>query len=155
MSSFDESDKYIVSSKSINAMKKIILMVGIAVCSVAAFTNLCAKSIHPIVRIWDNAAFNWAQTLFDFGAIKQNVPVTHTFKFTNNGDDPLIISSVQASCGCTVTDYSKDPVSPGGEGYVKATYNAANIGVFNKTVTVNANTDGAAVQLTIKGTVVK
>ena len=95
-------------------------------------------------------------TLFSIsGRSKQNVPVTHTFKFTNNGDDPLIISSVQASCGCTVTDYSKDPVMPGGEGYVKATYNAANVGVFNKTVTVNANTDGQPVLLTIKGTVVQ
>jgi hypothetical protein len=136
-------------------MKKIILAAGILVCSAAVFTNLCAKSVHPIVVLWENAVFKWSQTFFDFGSIRQNVPVTHTFKFTNNGDGPLIISSVQASCGCTVTDYSKDPVAPGGEGYVKATYNAAKLGVFNKTVTVNANTEGDAVQLTIKGTVVE
>ena len=86
MPSFDASDKYFVSSKPIIAMKKIILIAGIAVCSVAVFTNLCAKSINPIVKMWENAAFNWAQTLFDFGTIKQNVPVTHTFKFTNNGN---------------------------------------------------------------------
>jgi hypothetical protein len=136
-------------------MKKAILILGIAVCSAAVFTNLCAKPLHSIVRMLEDARFNWVQTLFDFGDIKQNKPVTHTFRFTNNGDGPLIISSVQASCGCTVTDYSKDPVPPGAEGYVKATYNAAKLGVFNKTVTVNANTPGEAVMLTIKGTVIQ
>ena len=84
-----------------------------------------------------------------------NKPVTHEFRFTNSGDAPLVISSVQASCGCTVTDYSKDPIAPGSEGYVKATYNAAKVGVFSKTVTVNANAAESVVQLTIKGEVVE
>jgi hypothetical protein len=155
MPSFDAADKYFVSTKPSFLMKKAILILGVAVCSVAVFTNLCAKSIHPVVAMWESAAFNWAQTLFDFGSIKHNVPVTHTFKFTNKGDGPLIITSVQASCGCTVTEYSKDPVAPGADGFVKATYNAAKLGVFNKTVTVNANTEGEAVLLSIKGTVVE
>jgi hypothetical protein len=102
----------------------------------------------------DAPSFNWNQTIFDFGKIKQNVPVSHQFKFTNNGGEPLVISSVQASCGCTVTEYSKDPVQPGSQGYVKATYNAAHAGTFNKTVTINANTENAVVVLTIKGEVV-
>jgi hypothetical protein len=153
MPSFDGVSNQFVSSKPRYIMKKAILILGVVVCSAAAFTNLCAKSIHPVVAFLENATFNWVQTLFDFGNIKKDVPVSHTFKFTNKGNAPLIISSVQASCGCTVTDYSKDPVMPGGEGYVKATYNAAKVGVFNKTVTVNANTEGDAVLLTIKGTV--
>ena len=65
------------------------------------------------------------------------------------------IESHQASCGCTVTKYSKDPISPGSSGYVTATYNAAKVGVFTKTVTVNANTDGNPVVLTIKGEVIE
>ena len=136
-------------------MKKTILILGIFVCSAAVFTNLCASPVHAIVKMWEDARFNWVHTVFDFGNIKQNVPVHHTFKFTNNGDEPLVITSVQASCGCTVTEYSKDPVPPGAEGFVKATYNAAQVGIFNKTVTVNANTPGEAVLLTIKGTVVQ
>ena len=99
------------------------------------------------------ASFNWDQTSHDFGKIKQNTPVSHEFKFTNNGTDVLVISTVQASCGCTVTEYTRDPVPPGSEGYVKATYNAAHIGAFNKTVTINANTEKAVVVLTIKGEV--
>jgi hypothetical protein len=81
--------------------------------------------------------------------------VTHEFRFTNSGDGPLVISSVKASCGCTVTDYSKDPIAPGTEGYVKATYNAAKAGVFTKSVTVNANANESVVQLIIKGEVVE
>jgi hypothetical protein len=136
-------------------MKKAVLILGIFVSSAVFFTQICATPLHSAVSSFTKAVFGWSQTLFDFGNIKQNKPVSHTFTFRNQGDEPLVISSVQASCGCTVTDYSKDPVPPGGEGYVKATYNAANLGVFNKTVTVSANTEGGAVQLTIKGTVVQ
>jgi hypothetical protein len=155
MCSFESSTNYLILTQPLNDMKKTILTLGLVVCSAAVLTNLSAKSFHPIVSVWENATFNWVQTVFDFGNIKHNVPVSHTFKFTNKGDSPLIISSVQASCGCTVTDYSKDPVMPGGEGYVKATYNAANVGVFFKTVSVYANTDKQQVVLTIKGTVVQ
>lgn len=97
-------------------------------------------------------AFAWSETTFDFGKIRHNAPVTHEFRFVNNGSEPLIISSVQASCGCTVAKYSRDPVAPGAEGFVIATYNAAAKGIFNKTVTVNANTDKSVV-LSIKGEV--
>jgi hypothetical protein len=54
-----------------------------------------------------------------------------------------------------VTKYSKDPISPGSTGFVTATYDATKVGVFTKTVTVNANTDGGSVLLTIKGEVVE
>jgi hypothetical protein len=98
-------------------------------------------------------AFSWRLTAYDFGKIPLNKPVTHEFKFTNTGNAPLVISSVRASCGCTVTEYSKDPIAPGTEGFIKATYDAAKVGVFTKTVTVNANAEESVVQLTIKGEV--
>jgi hypothetical protein len=138
-------------------MKKIILMLGILVCSATVFTQLLAKAGHPLAFESKalEATFHWAATTFDFGKIKANKPVTHKFTFTNTGDVPLVISSVQASCGCTVTEYSKDPIAAGAEGFVKATYNAAKVGVFTKTVTVNANTGSEAVLLTIKGEVIE
>lgn len=103
----------------------------------------------------ENAMFNWAQTTFDFGQIKMNNPVTHEFTFMNAGDAPLVITSVQASCGCTVAKYSKDPITPGSSGFVKATYNASKVGVFTKTITVNANTEEGIMHLVIKGEVVE
>jgi hypothetical protein len=132
-------------------MKKIaILILGAGVLFLATVTQINAAD--EIRNYYDDAAFFWQETVHDFGKIKRNVPVSYKFSFRNNGDSPLIIASVNASCGCTVTDYSKDPVQVGGEVFVKATYNAANPGTFTKTVTVNANT-GNPVVLSIKGTV--
>jgi hypothetical protein len=111
-------------------------------------------ALMPIASSIDGLpAFSWTETAFDFGKIKHNAPVTHEFRFTNNGAEPLIITSVQASCGCTVAKYSKDPIVPGGEGFVTATYNAATKGIFNKSVTVNANTQEGVVVLAIRGEV--
>ena len=101
------------------------------------------------------AAFEWVSTTHDFGTIKKDVPVEHEFTFTNTGTEPLVISSVKASCGCTVTDYTTSQIPAGEKGYVKATYNAAKLGVFTKTVTVTANTESGSVQLFIKGEVVE
>ena len=81
------------------------------------------------------------------------MPVTHEFRFMNKGSEPLVITSVQASCGCTVANFTKDPIPAGGEGFVTATYNAATKGIFNKTVTVNANTQNGVVTLSIRGEV--
>lgn len=121
----------------------------VAVAQQLAVTN----NMSPIVRTAD-AAFTWDETVYDFGTIKLNEPVAHEFTFTNSGDVALVISSVKASCGCTVTEYTKDPIPSGGKGFVKATYNAAKAGVFSKTVTIDANTGEGSVLLTIKGEVV-
>jgi hypothetical protein len=136
-------------------MKKIVLVLGLLICC-ASVTQLTANTAVQAALVYlRSAAFQWTSTAFDFGEIKANVPVTHQFTFTNTGDSPLVIVSVQASCGCTVTEYSKAPIEPGQTGFVKATYNAAKVGAFNKTVTVNANTEEGTVQLSIKGTVVE
>ncbi len=130
-------------------MTGLVLVVIVMAQELAMNANV-RSTLSPV-----EATFTWATTVFDFGKIKLNVPVTHEFSFTNTGDAPLIISSVQASCGCTITSYTKDPIAPGGEGFVKATYNAAKIGQFTKSVTVNANTADGIVQLTIKGEVME
>lgn len=101
----------------------------------------------------DVAVIEWASSAHDFGKIKQGVPVTHEFKFTNKGTVPLIITNVAPSCGCTTPDWSREPVAPGKEGHIKATYNAAAQGVFNKSITVTANIENGFTVLTIKGEV--
>jgi len=136
-------------------MKKFILTSFIFVIATVTFAQQFAiNSENKATFNPDNATFNWAETSFDFGKIKQNIPATHEFTFVNKGNAPLVISSVQASCGCTVTEYSKEPIAPGQKGYVKATYNAAKTGMFTKTVTINANAEESIVTLTIKGEVV-
>jgi hypothetical protein len=136
-------------------MKKICLILMMAVCSSPIFAQELALANTVAISKVKAATpeFGWNVTAYDFGKIQLNKPVTHEFKFTNTGDAPLVISSVQASCGCTVAEYSKEPIAPGAQGFVKATYNAAKVGVFTKSVTVNANAEDNVVQLVIKGEV--
>jgi len=101
------------------------------------------------------AAFRWSEESYDFSTIQQGTSVTHTFTFTNTGAEPLAIISAKASCGCTVADYSHDPVPPGQEGYVKVTFNPSSIGPFHKTVSIISNANDEAVLLKIQGTVVE
>lgn len=73
---------------------------------------------------------------FDLGKVKQNVPATGTFVVTNIGTEPLIIEDAKATCGCTISDFTKTPIAAGKTGSIKATYNAANVGAIHKTLTV-------------------
>jgi purine-cytosine permease-like protein len=141
--------------KNLSPMKKTIILVAACIVAVVAVGQEFLAEVKPASATPMAAAFNWTETLHDFGVIKKDVPVVHEFTFTNSGNGSLVISSVQASCGCTVTEYSKDPVPEGGKGFVKATYNAAKVGQFTKTVTIKANTGEDAVVLTIKGEVVE
>lgn len=130
-------------------MKKLLSLSVLIMLASVAF----AQEINPTTPNLDFASFTWDASVFDFGKIKQGVPVTHEFKFTNSGKIPLIITNVQASCGCTTPSWTREPVMPGGEGFIKATYNAAAVGAFNKTVTVTANIQPGFASLTIKGEV--
>lgn len=77
----------------------------------------------------------------DFGTINEGQKVTHVYKIKNTGEAPLIIQSAQPSCGCTVPDWSKNPIPVGGAGFVKAEFDSnGKPGIQNKTITVTANT---------------
>lgn len=92
----------------------------------------------------------------DFGKVKQNSENVHWFEFTNTGKEPLLISNAQASCGCTVPEYPKEPIPPGGKGRIKVVYSpGTQEGQQSKTVTVTANTQPPQTILTITANVVK
>ena len=131
-------------------MKKLSILVffSFLAASVLAQATQTTPTADPNL-----AVFEWKAQSHDFGKIKQNLPVTHEFTFVNKGKTPLIITNVQASCGCTTPAWTKDPVPPGGSGFIKATYNAASMGSFNKTVTVTANVESGFVTLSIRGEV--
>ena len=131
-------------------MKKLLYVVALVLVAQAAFSQVTASAT---AKKADVAVASFDAQTFDFGKIKQGTPVTHEFKFTNSGSVPMIITNVQASCGCTTPAWTKEPIAPGGEGFIKATYNAAAVGAFNKTVTVTANVENGFVQLAIKGEV--
>jgi hypothetical protein len=100
------------------------------------------------------AAIEFEETVHDFGNIKEGEVVEHVFKFKNIGDSPLILTGVQPSCGCTASDYTKEPVASGGEGTISLSFNSAGkVGAQNKTATVKANIEGGQTTISFKGNV--
>lgn len=98
--------------------------------------------------------FKFENMEFDFGTINEGQVVEHQFEFTNVGQSPLVISNVQASCGCTSPDWTKAPVKPGDKGFVKVVFNsAAKSGVQSPTVSIQANTSPSVTRLRLKGNV--
>lgn len=94
--------------------------------------------------------FEFSEVSHDFGNITQGDSVMHTFKFTNVGDAPLLISVARGSCGCTVPDYPKTPIPVGKTGDILVKFNSrGKKGAQNKTVTLTANTDPQNTVLTI------
>ncbi|HYG17703.1 MAG TPA: DUF1573 domain-containing protein [Ohtaekwangia sp.] len=80
-------------------------------------------------------------TEHDFGTIREGDPAEHTYAFKNTGEAPLIIQKAEPSCGCTVPDYSKEPVPVGGTGFIKVKFDSnGKTNMINKSVTVTANT---------------
>ncbi|TCD01031.1 DUF1573 domain-containing protein [Pedobacter psychroterrae] len=101
------------------------------------------------------AEFKFEKETFDFGSIPLNKPATVEFKFTNIGDQPLIISKVESTCGCTVPEYTQTPVKKGGMGTIKVTYNPGATPLpFVKAITISSNAKTTTKVLYIKGTTV-
>jgi len=93
--------------------------------------------------------------VYDFGDIKEsNGPVSHTFTVLNNGELPLVISRVITTCGCTLPEWTKEPIAPGKTGEVKVIYDVAGRpGPFTRTISVYSNGKTGNYVLTIKGDV--
>jgi hypothetical protein len=92
------------------------------------------------------------ESAFDFGTIPQGKPVYHFFDVTNTGKDPMVISNVQTSCGCTTPEWSKEPIAPGATSRIRVGYNAAAEGHFEKFITIMYN-QNLSKQVSIHGTV--
>ena len=99
------------------------------------------------------STISWKSETIDVGEISQNKPKAITFEFNNTGKTDVVITNVQGSCGCTATNYTKTPIKAGKSGIVTATYNAANLGAFTKTVSVTTNAEATPKVLTLKGVV--
>ena len=99
------------------------------------------------------AAIEWEFTEYNFGKIEKDKPVVIDFIFKNPGMIPLVVQDVKSSCGCTVPDYPKQPIPPGGSGKITVTYDAKDSGYFSKTITVITNTEQNTNLLYIKGEV--
>lgn len=88
----------------------------------------------------------WLDSAQNLGVITHGETKEISFRFRNSGNKPLMIISASPGCGCTVADYPKEPIPPGGEGVIKAGYDTKNqhIGAFHKSISVVTNTSGNA-----------
>lgn len=122
-------------------MKKIILSLSVF----ALTTTLFAQKPDDVAK--------FTQETIDFGKVKVDNPPTATFIVKNIGKEPLIIENANPTCGCTIGDYTKSPIAPGKEGWIKATFNAKAVGAFDKHLTVKFAGVNETKTITIKGEV--
>lgn len=94
------------------------------------------------------------ETLHDFGKIDEGSVVRFRYRFTNAGNNPLLIEKAVASCGCTVPSYPKEPVPPGGKGDVEVVFNSAGKpGIQQKNVMIYSNAQQPAMSIGFKAEV--
>ncbi len=133
-------------------MKKQGLLI---ICLLIASIGLRAQALMPATQTAAAAdVLSLDESNHVFGKIPQGRPVTYTFGIHNTGTVPLYLENVQASCGCTTPEWSKDPIAPGAAAQIKVGYNAYADGHFAKTVTIFYNS-GKTKILTIQGDVYK
>jgi hypothetical protein len=127
-------------------MKKSIIILFMAlVASLSLQAQVSTGSTQDSIR--------FDKTIHDYGTIANGADGSCEFKFTNPGKLPLILSNVQASCGCTVPEWPKEPILPGKSGSIKVKYNTSINGAFNKYITVTSNAVNPTVMLQIRGSV--
>lgn len=145
--------------KSISALVlPLAVMVALVGCAKDEKNNLInnpatasnAEGSMPV----EAAEIKFKETEHNFGTVTAGDTVRHTFSFTNTGKGPLVIATATASCGCTVPDYPREPIAPGGTGEIAVVFNTSGkLGEQNKTVTVTANTNPSNTELLLKGKV--
>ena len=100
------------------------------------------------------AELTFQKKTHNFGIVAQDTCiVTCTFTFSNTGNAPLIIHQAISSCGCTVPEYTREPIAPGQQGSILVTYNgkAKRPGVFKKSITIHSNAANTPVRIYIEG----
>jgi hypothetical protein len=118
-------------------MKRSILLVAALFFAAVGFAQeVEKKESGPVIQ--------WDEKTYDFGEIEQGSTVEHTFKFTNVGTEPLIITNVQVTCGCTTPKgWPRDPIMPGGKSEITIAFNSAGkLHKQDKTVTIISNASG-------------
>lgn len=131
-------------------MKKLLLSLALGMFA----TGLFAQNQAATSTDYEGPIITFEKLEHNFGTIKEGDLATYEFKFTNTGKMPLVLTSVNASCGCTAPEWPKEPIAPGASAMVKAVYNSyQRPGPFEKYITVKTNTQQGDIILKIKGEV--
>ena len=104
--------------------------------------------------IESGAKVEFEKDVHDYGSLIQGEPAVYEFKFTNTGNEPLIISNSRGSCGCTVPSWPREPIAPGKSASIKVKYDSNRLGPINKSVTITSNAlDNPTKVIRIKGNI--
>ncbi len=132
-------------------MKKFILL---SLFVSMAMTAINAQEAKPQDTPKDGPKIEFTELEHNYGNIQKGGDGNCEFSFVNEGNEPLILTNVRASCGCTTPSWTKEPIMPGKTGTIKVRYNTNNVGGFTKTITVTSNAvNNPRVVLKIKGKV--
>ena len=132
-------------------MKKILL--SLLVFASVSYSALCQDEINTNKDNKDLPEIFFENTTHDYGVVKYEGDGTCEFTFKNTGKEPLLLTQVQASCGCTTPTWPKEPIKSGDTGTIVVKYNTKIPGTFNKTIRVYSNAKTSLVTLNIKGSV--
>ncbi len=139
-------------------MKKITAIFAflLTLSTTSSFAQTEKKTLDNIGNASNQAEFTFEKDEYAFGTITQGQTVSYDFTFTNTGNEPLIITNAQASCGCTVPQWPKEPIMKGQSGTIKVTFSSTGkLGVQDRTVTITSNAKQNPMVLHLKGTVDK
>ena len=140
-------------------MKKFILLSFL----LAAFSMaVVAQSTEPVkiekvehVKKEGGPIMTLESNTVDYGTIKQHGEPLRKVKFTNTGDEPLVIKNARGSCGCTVPTWPKEPIMPGAEAEIEIRYATNRLGKINKTVKITTNEGGDPHVIKVVGKILK
>lgn len=76
---------------------------------------------------------------YDFGDVLQGKTTEAVFTLTNRGKTPLVIEDIEVSCGCTLVEWTKDPILPEFSSQIIVKYNTNIIGTIKRSIVVNTN----------------
>jgi len=134
-------------------MKKVFATLAISF--MMTFVAFAQNAAPQTVENPNAPVITFDKTTHDYGTVVKGGDGTCEFKFKNTGVEPLILSNVQSSCGCTVPEWPREPLLKGKSASIKVKYDTNRVGPINKTITVMSNSKGSAVQLKIVGNVVE
>jgi hypothetical protein len=112
--------------------------------------------VKPVTRSqkvleMEKTSMEFSETKFNFGKAKEGQVLKHTFRFKNTGTQPLMIAKTDVTCGCTVTDFPKEPIPPAGEGKLTVQFNTSGkSGIQQKNIIVHSNAVPEAVGISIE-----
>ena len=135
--------------------KAILLFVTIVFAAFTVYAQVSTATENAVAKNPNAPEITFEKTVHNYGSIPYNGDGKCIFEFTNTGKEPLILTNVRSSCGCTVPKWPREPILPGHTDVINVEYKTNRVGKINKTITVQSNGKTKTIVLRVKGQVLK